>query len=318
MERNTSVEKTLIKTSWISAIGNLVLSLSKIVVGLFAGSLAVLSDGIDSATDVVISIVMIYTAHIVKRPPTAKFPYGYKKAEGVATKILSLIIFYAGVQMFLSSLGTLLTSAQRELPNPLAVYITLFSIVGKLLLALYQYKKGKQINSSLIIANAVNMRNDVLISVSVLLGLSFTYLLNLPILDVITGLIISLVIIKSAIDIFKESNIELMDGLHNENIYHKIFKAVERVPQAENPHRVRIRQLGNLYMVALDIEVDGNLSLNQAHQIATEVENSIKQEIIYVYDIMVHVEPIDKKHHKEQFGVCKQMICNKDNCCQTK
>lgn len=217
--------------------------------------------------------------------------------------------------MFISSVSTLISGEERELPGMLAIYVTVFSIVGKLLLALYQYKKGKQINSPLIIANAINMRNDVLISTSVLCGLLFTFFLNLPILDVVTGLIISIVIIKSAIDIFKDSNIELMDGVVDENIYNKIFDAVNKIEGAENPHRVRSRQIGNMYMIALDIEVDGNLSLYQAHQIANEVEESIKQSIDYVYDIVVHVEPSGKEHHAEIFGVCPKMVCTKKDCC---
>lgn len=92
-----SREKILIRTSWVSTIGNAILSASKIIVGLFAGSLAVLGDGIDSATDVIISIVMIFTARIMNRPPSKKYVFGYEKAEGIATKILSLVIFYAGM-----------------------------------------------------------------------------------------------------------------------------------------------------------------------------------------------------------------------------
>ena len=87
-------EQILIRTSWISTIGNAILSTSKIIVGLWAGSLAVLGDGIDSATDVIISIVMIFTARIISQPPSKKYVFGYEKAEGIATKILSLDIIY--------------------------------------------------------------------------------------------------------------------------------------------------------------------------------------------------------------------------------
>lgn len=308
MSQNCLKEKTLIRTSWISAIGNFILSVLKISIGVFAGSLAVLGDGIDSATDVVISIVMIFTAGIVNKSPTAKYVYGYKKAEGIATKILSLIILYAGLQMLFSSGKALFSDEVRELPQLIAIYVTVFSIFGKLLLAWYQYKAGKKVDSQLLIANAVNMRNDVLISLSVLLGLIFTHVFNLPILDVITGLIISFFIIKSAIDIFKDSNVELMDGVQNEAVYDEIFKAVECVKGASNPHRVRSRQIGNMYMIALDIEVDGDISLYQAHQIANDVEDSIRHSINNVYDIVVHVEPNGKDHHIEEFGVDQKMI----------
>ena len=202
-----SREKILIRTSWISTIGNAVLSVSKIIVGLLAGSLAVLGDGIDSATDVIISVVMIFTARIMSRPPSKKYVFGYEKAESIATKILSLVIFYAGVQMLLSSVESIFSDEAKEIPSAIAIYVTVFSIAGKLLLALYQYKQGKKINSSMLTANAVNMRNDVVISSGVLLGLIFTFIFKLPILDSVTGLIISLFIIKSSIGIFMDSNV---------------------------------------------------------------------------------------------------------------
>ncbi len=301
-----SREKTIIKTSWISTIGNFILSASKIIIGLLSGSLAVLGDGIDSATDVVISIVMIFTAHIMHRPPSRKYAYGYEKAEGIATKILSFVIFYAGIQMLVSTVTNLFSNEPRELPGMIAIYVTIFSIVGKLLLALYQYKQGKRVSSSLLTANAINMRNDVIISCSVLVGLAATFILKLPILDTITGLIISLFIIKSSISIFMESSVELMDGVKDMTVYDKIFEAVDKVPGATNPHRVRSRQMGNMYLIDLDVEADGNISLNEAHAIADAVEQSIKENVENVYDIMVHVEPRGTCQDEEPFGVDKE------------
>ena len=297
-------EQILIRTSWISTIGNAILSTSKIIVGLWAGSLAVLGDGIDSATDVIISIVMIFTARIISQPPSKKYVFGYEKAEGIATKILSLVIFYAGVQMLISSIGSIFSEEAKEIPSAIAIYVTIFSIIGKLLLALYQYKQGKKIDSSMLTANAINMRNDVIISSGVLLGLIF----KLPILDSITGLIISLFIIKSSIGIFIDSNVELMDGVKDVNVYNKIFEAVETVPGASNPHRVRSRMIGNLYMITLDIEVNPQITITQAHQIADAVEKSIKSSIDNVYDILVHVEPAGECQTDEKFGIDKGMV----------
>lgn len=303
-----SRERILIRTSWISTIGNVILSVSKIIVGLLAGSLAVLGDGIDSATDVIISIVMIFTARIMSRPPSKKYVFGYEKAESIATKILSLVIFYAGVQMLLSSVESIFSDEVKETPASVAIYVTVFSIIGKLFLALYQYRQGKKINSSMLTANAVNMRNDVVISSGVLLGLIFTFIFKLPILDSVTGLIISLFIIKSSIGIFIDSNVELMDGVKDVNIYNKIFEAVEKVPGAGNPHRVRSRMIGNLYNITLDIEVDPQMTLMQAHEIADAVEKSIKNSIDNVYDILVHVEPAGKCQTDEKFGIDRDMV----------
>jgi cation diffusion facilitator family transporter len=303
-------EKILIRTSWISTIGNAVLSVSKIFIGWFSGSLAVLGDGIDSATDVVISVIMIFTAHIINKPPNQKYVYGYEKAESIATKILSVVIFYAGIQMLISSVRSIFSDSPKELPGETAIYVTIFSVAGKTILALYQYKQGKKVNSSMLTANALNMRNDIFISLSVLAGLIFTFILKLPVLDTIVGMIISLYVIKSSISIFIESNVELMDGVKDETIYEKIFAAVEKVPGACNPHRVRSRQIGNAYMISLDIETDGELTLNEAHKIADEVEKSIRQSIEFIYDIVVHVEPEGKHHSQEGFGIDKNMLNN--------
>ena len=311
MKEEDSKGSILIRTSWISTIGNALLSVSKIVIGLISGSLAVLSDGIDSATDVVISLVMLFTSRIISRPPDSRYVFGYEKAESIATKVLSVIIFYAGLQMLITTISGIFSSEPKVLPHTMAIYVTVISIIGKIFLAMYQYRQGRKVKSSLLTANAVNMRNDVLISLGVLVGLIFTFVFKLPILDAVTGLLISLFIIKSSVSIFMDSNVELMDGVKDENIYNKIFEAVEKVPGAYNPHRVRSRQIGSLYLIALDIEADGNITLSEAHEIAEQVEKSIKETIENIYDIIVHVEPEGKHHAEEKFGIDKKMLLQK-------
>jgi len=299
-------EKILIRTSNISAAGNAVLSAAKIIIGIFAGSLAVLGDGIDSATDVLISLVMVFTARIMNRPPNRKYVYGYEKAESIATKILSMIIFYAGIQMLVSSVQSFFSSETKVMPELIAIYVTVFSIFGKLALAWYQYKQGRKINSCMLTANAVNMRNDVLLSVSVLVGLVFTFALKIPILDSVTGLVVSLFILKSSISIFMDSNVELMDGVKDETVYQKIFEAVDNTVGAANPHRVRSRQIGNLYQIALDIEASPNITLKEAHDITETIEKNIRQTVENVYDIIIHVEPRGESSENEKFGIDRE------------
>lgn len=305
-------DRDLVRTSWISVGGNALLSASKIVVGIVAGSMAVLGDGIDSATDVVISIVMLVTAFIIRRPPNRKYPFGLDKAESVATLVLSLVIFYAGIQMLISSIQIMASGETREMPGTLALWVTGFSILGKLALSWYQFRVGKRTGSSLIIANAKNMRNDVLISVGVLVGLFFTFVLRLPILDAVTGLVISLFIIKVAVGIFIESSVELMDGVKDETVYRKIFEAVGQVPEACNPHHLRLRMIGGMYMIDLDIELDSNITVAGAHDIADRVEENIRAAVENVYDIEVHIEPLGAHHKTEPFGVDPEMITGDD------
>lgn len=301
-------DKVVVRASVVSLVGNGILALSKLSVGLLAGSLAVLSDGIDSATDVLISMITLVTAHIASRPPDKRFAYGYQKADTIAAKIVSLVIFLAGCQLLISAIHSIVHPEVRELPGKAALYVTAFSIVGKLLLSWHQHRAGKRSGSSMLIANARNMRNDVIISFGVLLGLFFTFVLNMPIIDSIAALMIGLFVIKSAVSIFLETNIILMDGVSDPTLYAKIFEAVEMVPGANNPHRVRSHQMGTRYMIVLDIEVDGDISLRRAHDIAQAVENSIKQNVEKVYDIVVHIEPTGLIHTKESFGLDRNMI----------
>ncbi len=306
--QNNNRSRMMIITSWVSIIGNAILSILKIVIGVFAGSLAVLSDGIDSATDVIISLVTLFAAKIVNKPPSLKYAYGYEKADTVATKFLAFVIFFAGIQMLITSGKSIFQPGIKEMPSTIAIYVTVFSIFGKLILAWNQFYQGKKLNSPMLIANAKNMRNDVLISSGVLLGLIFTFVLKLPILDSITSLLISFFIIKTSWDIFWEANIVLMDGIKDTSIYKKIFEATEQVPGAENPHRVRSRQIGPMYMIVLDVEVDGDLPLKEAHRIAHAVEDSIRNHVDNVYDIVVHVEPKGDCRDAEKFGITKDSI----------
>lgn len=301
-------EKILLRTSVISIIGNTVLSLFKIVAGLLSGSMAVLSDGIDSATDSLTSFVMLFTVRIMSRPPDSKYVYGYQKAESIATKLLSFIIFSAGAYMLITSIQSFFNYQNKEFPTMLAIYVTIASIVGKLLLTVYQYKQGRKVDSSMLKANAINMRNDTIVSLGVLVGLVLTFTLKMPILDSVISLVISIFIIYSSIRIFMDSNVELMDGVDDVSVYNKIFEAVDKVKVASNPHRVRSRQIGHAYMIVLDIEADGSISLNEAHAIAEEVERSIKSSVENVYDIVVHVEPKGKHLPEEKFGIDREML----------
>jgi cation diffusion facilitator family transporter len=302
--------KTIVKASWVGVIGNALLSLLKIVIGIISGSLAVIADGIDSASDIVTSLITLFTARILMRPPNIRYPYGYMKADTIATKALAFVILFAGAQLAISTVRNFLAGTERELPGMLAIYVTIISIIGKFLLARHQLSKGNQTNSEMLKANARNMQNDILISVSVLIGLVFTFLLKMPVLDSVTALFVSVWILKVGFQIFMQTNRDLMDANTEPELYRLVFEAVDRVEGASNPHRLRIRKIGNYYMVAMDIEVDGGVSSLQAHEICTKVEDRIRQAIENVFDIMIHIEPAGFEHKEEVYGISPEDLVN--------
>jgi len=303
-------QKNITKASWISIWGNTVLALLKIILGLISGSLAVVADGIDSSTDIAASIITLVTARIISRPPNIRFPYGYEKADTVATKALSFVIFFAGAQLAISTIQRLFDPQTAESPKLLAVYVTIFSIIGKIALSLFLKNIGNRNKSTMLIANARNMQNDVLISLTVLIGLFFTFTLKLPILDSIIALIVSIWIFRIALQIFFQSNTELMDGMKDPVLYCELFNAVKKVKGAQNPHRVRLRKIGNYNMISMDIEVDPNITVNEAHKIAQSIETIIRETLPDVYDIVVHVEPIGNLEENEKYGLREKDVEN--------
>lgn len=308
MGKLNSREKTIIKASKIAIWGNGILAVAKISVGLLAGSMAVVADGIDSGSDILTSIITLVTAHIIAHPPDPKYPYGYKKADTVATKLLAFIIFFAGAQLAISTFGSLIHPQEKEIPGIIAIYVIIISIIGKQLLASYLKKTGKTVESAMLIANAKNMQSDVIISVSVLGGLTFTFIFNMPILDTITAFIVSLWIMFVAFKIFMETNRELMDGVEDTDIYRTIIETVNKVEGAQNPHRIRVRKISNLCEVSLDVELDGNLTLKEAHSITSCIEGELKRKIPRIYDVMIHTEPIGNVEPDEVYGVSEDEL----------
>ena len=296
-------EQKIIRASWWAIIGNALLAFLKLTAGFISGSFAVIADGIDSVSDIASSLVVLLAARIMARPPNMRFPYGYNKADTVATKVLSFVIFFAGAQLAYSSIRILATGGSVEIPGKLAIWVTLISIVGKLLLTLLLNRTGKKEESTMLLANARNMRNDILLSLSVLISLIFTVALKEPIIDRVIALLISVFIMFEGFRIFMKTNIDLMDGIDNTEVYNNLFKSIHAVEGAHNPHRVRARKIGHYYMVNLDIEVDPELSVKEAHDIARNVETSIKSNLHNIYDVMVHVEPLGNSEEDEKYGI---------------
>jgi len=304
MDKNKQIKKA----SWIGIIGNIVLSTAKILVGILSGSMAVIGDGIDSATDIVMSLITLFAAKIMTRPPDAEHPYGYGRAETVATKLLSFMIFFAGAQFMISTISRFQRIESLQKPDIAAVYVILASVAGKLVLSRVQHNMAQKSGSAMIGAIAKNMQNDILISLAVLLGLAFTFMMDLPIMDLLTALGISIWVMKSAFSIFMETSSEVMEKTKDLSIYDALFEIVSSVEGAHHPHRTRVRKFGDLLYIDIDIEVDGDLKVKQAHLIAHELERKIHSEIEEVYDIMVHIEPLGCTMKDEKFGLSQEII----------
>jgi len=255
--------------------GNVALAFSKIVIGFISGSLAVLSDGIDSATDVLIAAMTLVAARISVKPGDNEHPYGHGRIETVATAVISFIVFFAGAQVVFNAIGRILSGAPATLPSTMAVWVTIASIVGNTLRVEPNSISAKD-GSPMLNANGKNILGRGPVSRRPPRTRP-TYLTDIPINDKILAAVVALWILKNAVEIFLEANTELMDGTSDKEPYKEIFAAVARVPEAGNPHRARLRRIGSMLVVDLDIEVEPAMKVRDAHVIAVKVEESIKE-----------------------------------------
>lgn len=312
MERETNRSQIIARASWVGIFGNGVLALLKVGFGIWGHSLALIGAGIDTVTDVAASIVTLLAGRIVDKPPDEKHPYGHGRAETIATKLLGFIIFFAGTQLVLSTVSHLFSDSVRRLPAFITIVIAGISIVGKLFLALLKWRAGKKAHSSMLIADAKNMTMDIFISASVLIGIYFTIRMNMPMVDTLLGLGVGLYIMKVGYGIFMETNMELMDGLQDRDPYRQVCRAVLAVEGVRNPHRMRIRKLNTSYVIDIDIEVDGGITVQEGHNLAMQVEESIHTRVKNVYDVNVHVEPVGNLETEERFGLSQECLQKKD------
>jgi len=298
----------LIKIASLTALfGNTALAAVKIWAGIYAGSMAVIGDGIDSSVDVLIAIMSLFVARIISKPADESHPWGHGRAETVATALLACTLFFAGAQLILNSGRDIVFGADREVPSLSAIVVTIISIEGKLLLAWTLHMFGKKADSPMLKANAKNMAADVLLSAGVLVGLGLSMFFNVGVIDLWAAGLVGLWIIKSALGIFMEANAELMDGSSDKAHYQVLFDAVNSVEEAGNPHRVRMRRIAGLWDIDIDIEVPPNKTVIEAHRIARKVEKAIKARVENVYDIMIHVEPAGNMEN-EGYGLSEKSM----------
>jgi len=176
------------------------------------------------------------------------------------------------------------------------------------LIAFSQHIMGVKSDSQMLRANAKNMIGDILISTSVLIGLFISLFASSAIADSIIAILIGLWVINTAVGIFREVNVELMDGNTGTEPYQVIFEAVNSTEGAYSPHRARVRKIAGFWDIDFDIHVDPSCNIVKAHDIAREVETIIKQKMENILDIVIHVEPLGDIDNEESFGISEQIM----------
>lgn len=290
----TEFEITAMRVSLVSIIMNIILSIFKFFAGVLAGSGAMVSDAVHSASDVFSTFIVMIGIKVSSRASDKEHPYGHERLECVAAIVLSTVLAVTGLGIGYTAFTKIISGDYAAIPIPgaLALVAAVISIFSKEGMYWYTRINAKKIESSALMADAWHHRSDALSSVGALIGIGGARL-GYPVLDAVASLVICFFIEKAAYDIFKDAVDKMVDKACDEETENALKKCVLSQEGVLGIDLLRTRVFGNKIYVDLEIRADANETLKEAHSIAEKVHDSIEKNFTKVKHIMVHINPIE-------------------------
>ncbi|MFM1652407.1 cation diffusion facilitator family transporter [Brevibacillus sp. B_LB10_24] len=283
--------------AWVGIVGNLALAAAKLTIGLVAESRALIADAAHSASDVVGSVAVLIGLRAAERPPDEDHPYGHGKAESIAAIIVAVLLVVVGFEIGYKSIQSMLVPVAA--PGMLAIWAAVLSMAVKEWMYRYKYNLGKKLNSQSLIANALEHRSDVFSSFAALVGIGGAVLGEylgvgwMVYLDPVAGVFVSLLVLKMAYKILKESIHNTLDHvLHSEETV-PMVQTVEAVPGVIRIDDLRAREHGHYVIVDVKVSVDPQITVEQGHTIGKQVKQELMNRFERVRDVFVHINPYD-------------------------
>lgn len=285
-------EEVVMRVSRVSIIANAALTLFKLFAGVIAHSSAMVTDAIHSASDVFSTIVVIIGVKISSKASDKDHPYGHERLECAASIVLATILAVTGLGIGYTAIGKIMGGdySQLAVPGMLALIAALVSIAVKE--AMYQYTRiyAKKIDSGALMADAWHHRSDALSSVGALIGIAGARI-GFPIMDPVASLVICLFIEKAAYDIFIDAIDKMVDKACDDEVEELLKECALAQEGVLGVDLLHTRVFANKIYVDIEIRVDGEKKLREAHGIAEHVHDAIEQDFSKVKHIMVHVNP---------------------------
>ena len=282
--------KTVSYTTWVGLFANIVLSLLKIIAGSLGNSRAVVADGFHSLTDLVSDFAVLIGVRIWSKPADSKHPYGHQRFETLITLFIGLLMVITGLGIGWDAIAAW-TEGTGHQAGLIALIAAVGSMVIKELLFHWTLRKGKQINSSALIANAWHHRSDALSSMPASLAvIASMFFPAQPWIDLAGALVISLFILYSAFKVCSPALGSLVDAGASEEITQRLYELAVTVKGVKGIHRLRTRYHGGLF-VDMHLHVDGQLTVNEGHDIALAVEELLLKEGPHIVEVLIHVDP---------------------------
>jgi len=277
------------KVTLVSIVGNVLLSLIKISAGMIGNSSAMIADGIHSVSDIFTSVIAFLGVKFSVKAEDKDHQYGHEKIELVVSKILALILLGTGIMIAYNAINIIIKGIYSQ-PGYIAIYAAILSIVFKEWMYHYTMKGAKAIESNSLKVDAWHHRTDSLSSVAALVGITGA-IFGYSILEPLASVIISLFIVKVAVEIYIDSVKGLIDTSASEETIARIKEIVHSVEGVLAIDLLKTRLHGNKIYVDIEIAAKGSLTLDQSHAIAKKVHDSVEENIEEVKHCMVHCNP---------------------------
>jgi len=279
---------------------NMGVAVAKILYGYKTGSISMLSDGFHSFFDGTSNIFGLVGIWIASHPPDTNHPYGHRKYETLSTIAIAVLIFFAGFEI--------LKKAYLGLKIPHSIEVTSISFIimaltlfVNIVVMKYETRKGRELKSDFLLADALHTRSDIFVSISVVISL-ISAKMGYPVIDVIAAVIIAFLIGKMGFEILKSATYVLTDAACINT--DEIKKITNRIKGVKGCHEIRTRGKEGAVNIDLHILVAPEVKTQDAHELAHSVEKTIKKEFPSVIDVVIHIEPYDSNQAESGDSQC--------------
>ncbi len=295
-----SREKEIYKVTLVGSVGNVALLTFKFIAGILGHSSAMIADAVHSLSDFITDVVVLVFVSISAKPQDRSHDYGHGKYETIATFLIGLALVAAATGIVVSGCLKLIAWWGGEAlaaPGWIALWAALLSMVIKELIYQYTARKGKQLDSQVMIANAWHHRSDALSSIGAAVGIGGAIWLGQrwTVLDPLASIIVGLMLVRVAWELLRTSSADLTECSLPEETEQEIENIIQSFADVQEPHNLRTRRIGNRVAIEAHVRMDGSLPLHIVHERATTIERKLKERFGEQTHVTLHMEPIKIK-----------------------
>ena len=288
-------EKEVIKTSIISIIANIFLSISKVIVGLISSSIAIITDAINNLSDGLSSLITIIGTKLASKKPDKKHPYGYGRIEYITASIISALVLYAGITSLVESIKKIISPAEVDYSYVTMIVLGL-AVIVKIVLGLYVRNKGKKVNSDSLKASGTDALNDAILSFSVLVS-ALIYLIFKFNIEAYIGAVLSLFIIKTGIEMIKDAISDMIGTRIEASLSKSIKKEIKSIPNVNGAYDLVLNNYGpDRYQGSVHIEVSDKLSASDIDALSRQIQADIYEK----FNVLLHTVGIYSINTKDE------------------